>query len=52
LTALLLSPTALLIATIRKEDIFQLKILHMRSPERERTENEIQILAEDGQQQQ
>lgn len=31
LTALFFSPTALLVATIWKEDIFQLKILHVRA---------------------
>lgn len=49
LTALFFSPTALLTATIWKEDIFRLKIFHIKSPERERTENKTQILTEDGQ---
>lgn len=31
LTALFFSPTALLVATIWKEDIFQLKMLHIRA---------------------
>lgn len=31
MTALFFSPTALLVATIWKEDIFQLKILHVRA---------------------
>lgn len=31
LTALFFSPTVLLVATIWKEDIFQLKMLHIRA---------------------